>query len=378
MKNLVLIGGGHSHAIALKQFSQAPVPNTRLILISDCRYTPYSGMLPGYIAGYYHFTDCHIDLPRLAQISGANLIQHRAVGLDLEQQTVLLADHDPVPFDVLSIDIGIQPAIATIPGASPHAIPVKPISQFLQQWDQLIAEVSQASQQPIRLAVIGGGVGGVELALAIQARFRAIAPGQFTLDLVHRGDRLISDRPAWLGKTLQRTLTKRGATIHLNETVIKLEANQSAKSIQKFIHCQSGKVLRCDRIFLVTQASAADWIRTSLLATDPNGFIAINDYLQSLSHPNIFAAGDIATMVNHPRPKAGVFAVRQGQPLAENLQRYCLDQPLQPFIPQQDFLILIGTGEGRAIASRGRWGWGETAIAWRWKEAIDRRFMGQF
>ena len=127
----------------------------------------------------------------------------------------------------------------------------------------------------------------------------------------------------------------------------------------------------------MTQASAANWIEESGLATDSNGFMQVNDCLQSVSHPNVFGAGDIAAMVNYPRPKAGVFAVRQGKPLFENLQQFLLAKPLKPFAPQSQYLGLIGTGNKRAIASRGNFMW-ESPLLWYWKDWIDRKFMQKF
>ncbi|NES66018.1 MAG: FAD-dependent oxidoreductase, partial [Okeania sp. SIO2D1] len=146
----------------------------------------------------------------------------------------------------------------------------------------------------------------------------------------------------------------------------------------KILECNSGLQIECDILFWVTQASAAPWLQTAGLATDASGFILVNDKLQSISHPQVFAAGDVATMVNHSRPKAGVFAVRQGKPLLENLQRALQKKPLKSFIPQKKFLILIGTGDQRAIASRGKMGFGPESLLWRWKDNIDRKFMDKF
>nr|WP_246844595.1 selenide, water dikinase SelD [Hydrocoleum sp. CS-953] len=156
------------------------------------------------------------------------------------------------------------------------------------------------------------------------------------------------------------------------------ETPHSSYSTPKIIRCDSGLAVECDILFWVTQASAAPWLQQAGLATDARGFILVNDKLQSISHPQVFAAGDVATMVNHSRPKAGVFAVRQGKPLFENLQRALLGKPLKSFIPQKKFLILIGTGDERAIASRGRIGVGPYQFLWRWKDRIDRKFMDKF
>jgi NADH dehydrogenase FAD-containing subunit len=132
-----------------------------------------------------------------------------------------------------------------------------------------------------------------------------------------------------------------------------------------------------DYTIWVTTASASSWIKESGLLTDEKGFILVNNYLQSLSHPHIFAVGDIATIPDYPRPKAGVFAVRQGKPLFDNLARILQNRPLKPYFPQKNYLSLIGTGDQKAIASWGGFAW-QSPLLWTWKDRIDRAFMRQF
>jgi selenide,water dikinase len=354
-----------------------PLSGVRLTLITDVSHTPYSGMLPAYVAGLYEFDECHIDLRQLSQFAGATIVLDRAVGLDLEQKRLLLANHPPIQFDLLSIDIGSTPAL-TVPGAADHAIPVKPISQFLTYWDQIVSQIA-AHPGPLRLAVVGGGAGGVELMLAVQARLSRLYRelnrpiGDLELHLLHRDSRLIPERSAWVGQRVQQLLSERGVTVHLGEAVSQISAAGSSKKIQ----CESGLALECDYIFWVTQASAANWLSVSGLQTDERGFVWVNDYLQT-SNPQVFAAGDVATMRQHPRPKAGVFAVRQGKPLVQNLRRALSGAALRPFVPQKAFLALIGTGERTAIASRGNLAFGPSPLLWQWKDRIDRKFMQQF
>ncbi|HEY9661165.1 MAG TPA: selenide, water dikinase SelD, partial [Allocoleopsis sp.] len=383
-KHLVLIGGGHSHAIVLKRWGMKPLPGVRLTLITNVCHTPYSGMLPGYVAGLYRFEDCHIDLRPLAEFAGASMVVSSATGLDLDNNRVLLADRPPIAFDLLSIDIGSTPATLSIPGASEHAIPVKPIAQFLQQWDRIVAAVTEKPDRPMRIAIVGGGAGGVELALAVQARLQQVyqdlsQPTQLEMHLFQRGDRLIPERGRRLGDRLQQILIDRGIHLHLGETVTAVKAEVQEKTASgKIVLCESGLEVGCDVLLWVTQAAAASWLGESGLATDDRGFLWVNDRLQSCSHPQVFAAGDVATMVDHPRPKAGVFAVRQGKPLSDNLRHALLDQPLQPFVPQKEFLILVGTGDGSALASRGTLSLGPYPLFWKWKDWIDRRFMAKF
>ncbi|MFQ3626450.1 MAG: selenide, water dikinase SelD [Cyanobacteriota bacterium] len=375
-QDLVLIGGGHSHAIALRMWGMNPIPGVRLTLITDGMHTPYSGMLPGYVAGLYDFDECHIDLRPLAHFAGARLIGDRAIGLDLAQNRVLCAQHPAIAFDWLSLDIGSTPAVSTVPGAAENAIPVKPISKFLTQWEAIVQQIAAQPQRPLRLGIVGGGAGGVELALNVQSRLRQVlqwanSPNTpLHLHLVHRGQEILPERSPGMRHKMQQILIRRGIQLHLGETVAAVEPDG--------LRCESGKWIVCDRPFWVTQAAAAPWLADSGLATDDRGFVLVNDYLQSTSHPHIFAAGDVATMVHHPRPKAGVFAVRQGKPLFENLRRAVLGKPLKPFVPQREFLILVGLGDRTAVASRGPWSFGPTPWLWQWKDHIDRRFMEKF
>jgi len=374
VKDLVLIGGGHTHAIALRMFGMKPMPGVRLTLITEATYTPYSGMLPGHVAGLYDFEQCHIDLRSLAHFAQAQLLIDRAIALDLENNRVVCANHPDIGFDLLSIDIGSTPATNLVPGASEHSIPAKPVAYFLAQWQQLVDHVAQAPDQQFRLGIVGGGAGGVELALAMQYRLHQIlnAAGQPTtnleLHLFHRSSDLIPSHNRYVSRRFSKVLRQRGIQLHLEEAVCEVQPQR--------VVCESGLTVACGRIFWVTWAAAPQWPQAAGLATDAKGFIQVSDTLQS-SHPQVFAAGDIAAIIHHPRPKAGVFAVRQGKPLFFNLRRALQGKPLKPYKPQQRFLSLISTGNPTAVAAWGPLGW-HSPLLWRWKDRIDRRFMDRF
>jgi len=382
IKDLVLIGGGHSHAIVLRMLGMKPLPGIRVTLITEASDTPYSGMLPGHVAGFYTHEECHIDLRRLAQFAQVQFYRDRVVGLDLVNQKVICANRPPVAYDLLSVDIGSTPAQISVPGAAEYTIPAKPVAQFLQHWYDVCREVNAAdpSNPPcqgglLRLGIVGGGAGGVELAMAMQGHlFRIRGDRNLEIHLFQRGAELMPNYNSWVRYRCQEILIQKGIQLHLQETVSEIQPHLTPYIIK----CESGLQVECDRIFWVTQASAPDWLQAAGIATDEYGFILVNDALQSISHPEIFAAGDIASMVNYPRPKAGVFAVRQGKPLFKNLQRALLGQPLQPYKPQKQYLSLIGTGDGKAIAAWGKFGFGATGWLWRWKDAIDRQFMERF
>ena len=371
MPDLVLIGGGHSHAIALKLLGLNPIPGVRLTLISDVEQTPYSGMLPGYVAGFYSYEQTHIDLSSLAKFAGAKLCIDRAIGLDLERDRVICHRHPSISFDYLSIDIGSTPATISVSGAKQYAIPAKPVPQFLVAYSKLLEVAKNNPEKSLAISIVGGGAGGVELALNMHHRLgrEMGTANNCQINLIHRGDKLLAGHNNWVSQRLEKILLQRGVKLHLQETVKEVLPDK--------IRCESGLTIETDYTFWVTQAQAPDWIKKSGLATDTKGFILVKDTLQSVSHPGIFAAGDIATMINYDRPKAGVFAVRQGKPLLENWRRIITRQPLKPYIPQKKYLALIGTGDKSAIASWGSFGW-QSPLLWYLKDYIDRKFMSQF
>ncbi len=375
MKNLVLMGGGHTHAIALRAVGIQPLSGVKLTLISEAFETAYSGMLPGHVAGFYRREDCHIDLSHLAQFAKAEFLVDQAIGLDLKSNQVVCRDRLPINFDVLSIDIGSTPNLPVGLVGMDRVIPAKPVHHFLEQWRSLLHAVSQQPDRPWRLGIVGGGAGGVELALNIQRRLQDLLKAldqpldNMTLHLVHRGSRLLPQHSQWVGDRVRQIFDQRGIQLHLNETV---------QSVQlPSIRCTSGLQLECDYLFWVTQAAAPEWLGASGLAVDEAGFLKVDDTLRSLSHSQVFAVGDIATMVNHPRPKAGVFAVRQGKPLVHNLRRLFQGETLKPFYPQKRYLSLIGTADGQAIASWGDLA-GQSQWFWQWKDHVDRQFMQRF
>lgn len=356
----------------LKRFAMQPLPGVRLTLISKDLSTPYSGMLPGFIAGHYQFEEAHIDLRRLCRFAGAQFYTASVTGLDLANKRVLCADRPAAGFDLLSINIGSTPRADDVPGATKYALPIKPIDRFLKGWEQIVAV--QTHKVVLKVVVVGGGAGGVELALATQHRLQTLlnkhkSPCRLEFHIVTAADRILPTHSPGAQRKFGRILRERAVVVHLNHRVSEVE--------EHVMHCQAGQSIAFDVAFWVTHAAPPPWIAQSGLQTDAEGFIALNDCLQSVSHPFVFAAGDVAAVTRHPRPKSGVFAVRQGRPLAENLRLALAGKPLKPFAPQEQFLSLISTGDKYAVASRNRWAL-EGEWVWRWKDWIDRRWMRQY
>ncbi len=373
VRDLLLVGGGHTHVEVLRRFGMQPLAGTRITLISRDIHTPYSGMLPGLIAGHYDYDQVHIDLAPLAGFARARLYHDEVTGIDLERGRVYCRTRPPVSYDVLSIDSGATPAML-VPGARAHTVAVKPVSNFWSRWQDLRARVA-AHTEAMTIGVVGGGAGGVELVLAVAHRLRAdrTAHGRaaqaLAFHLLTSGDDILSGHNCRVRARLRHALAATGVQIHTHAEISAVEAG--------LLRTTGGRTIALDEILWATHAAAPTWPADSGLATDALGFIRVDACLQSISHVGVFAAGDIAAVDDHPRPKSGVFAVRQGPPLAENLRRALQDQTLRPFIPQRHFLSLISTGDRHAVASRG-----SLAVAgrwvWRWKDAIDRRFMQRY
>lgn len=367
VKDVVLVGGGHAHVAVLKSFGMKPMPGVRVTVIGKDINTPYSGMLPGLIAGHYTFEEAHIDLRPLANFANAQLYHDSVQKIDLENRQIFCANRPPVRFDVLSINTGSTPFLDDVPGAREHSIPVKPIGNFLEKWESIKQDL-RGNQKPLRVVTVGAGAGGVELTMAVQFALRDFDPGnEYTV--VSQTDTILPTHAKSVQHKYEKILNQRGVTMAVNQRVTKVEPKE-------LLMADGGKI-PFDLLFWVTNAAPPRWPGSSGLRTDQDGFIAINDRLQSESHPYVFAAGDVASCAKYPRPKSGVFAVRQGPPLTENIRRICAGVPLKPFRPQSRFLSLISTGNQSAVASYGPFSLQGDYI-WKWKNWIDVNWMAKY
>ena len=307
------------------------------------------------------------------------MLHASATGLDLQRRTVQLSDgRPPLPYDVLSLDVGIAPAVRDVAGAAAFAIPVKPIDGFAARWQALRRRAALPAGAPLRVTVVGGGAGGVELALAMHAAAAAEAsrqgaPPPLRVSLVTRGDLLPSHAPG-ARRRLAAALAARGIAVHCGAAVVSVGSDGA-------LSLSDGRSLPSDAVVWCTQAAAPAWLAASGLACDAAGCVRVGDTLRSVSHPDVFAAGDCAALAT-PRPKAGVFAVRAGPPLTANLRAALLGQPLRPWTPQPRQLALLSLGSGTAVAS-----WGPLAAGgdsrsgralYRLKDRIDRAFMRMY
>ncbi|WP_240687422.1 selenide, water dikinase SelD [Alcanivorax sp. 24] len=357
--DLVLVGGGHSHALVLRRLSMRPVPGLRLTLISPDSLTAYSGMLPGMLAGRYQRQETHIDLSRLSRAAGARWLPQRVLDLDPTQRRVQLDNGDQVEYDTLSLDVGATPDLDSVPGARAHAVPVKPVATFEQRWRDLLADPAATR----RVAVVGAGAGGTELAAALAQRLGATT----RIGLISAGE-LLPGYPA-RARSLMRTRL-RDAGVHIVEHAPVQRVSEGQ------LH-YNGRSQAVDLVFWCTGTRAPAWLAASGLPCDERGFLRVDTTLTSLGSPHVHAAGDCASFPS-PLPKAGVYAVRQAPVLADNLLAAARGGRKRPYRPQRRFLSLLSAGAGDAVASRPPWPALAGPWVWRWKDRIDRAFMKRF
>lgn len=354
--DLVLLGAGHAHVEVLRRHAMRKRPGMRITLVAREPHTPYSGMLPGLIRGDYDFDTAHIDCARLAAAAGARLVMAAAEAIDLAAGRVVLSGRPPLGYDLLSIDVGGTPSVP--PGGG---VPVKPIGRFLAHLAELEATLTAGG----RIAVIGGGAGGTELALALARRLR----GRARIALIAQDSAPLPEAPPRARRIAQRALARAGIECHGGAAATGFAEGRVALA--------GGGEVPAEAALWVTGVRAPGFLATSGLACDAKGCVRVHPTLRSLSHATVFAAGDCAAVEGAPRPKSGVWAVRAGAPLADNLRRAAGGRPLRPWRPQHSALVILGLGDGRAVA----WRNGVTLagrVAWRWKDLIDRRWMDMF
>ena len=365
MQRLILAGGGHAHLHILKQLAARPRADIEVILIAPYARQVYSGMLPGWMAGHYTLDQCAAELGPLAMAAGVRLLRDSVTGIDAGQQTVSTARHGSLSYDVLSLDVGALVDTSCLADTGARLLAIRPLEAFIVGWQGYVEACAQAGQS--QLVVVGGGAAGVELALAARHRLRGLmpdAPASVTLVV---GRELLAGHGAAIVQRVTDTLARQGVTV----------LSGHAAGCPAGVMLDDGRELLADAVIAATGVRPAPWLAASGLALADDGFVAVGDGQRSVSHPSVFAAGDVASRVDAPHAKSGVYAVRAGPVLADNLFRALAGAPVLSYRPQRRSLYLLATGPKSAIVSwggfsaGGRW-------AWRWKDWIDRRFMRQY
>ncbi|MES2756625.1 MAG: FAD-dependent oxidoreductase [Pseudomonadota bacterium] len=367
MRRLLLVGAGHAHAKVLFDLAADNAGDIEVTMVSPEPLAPYSGMVPGWMAGHYSWDECCIDFAHLCREANATLRIDRADGIDLAGSRLQLASGASIAYDVLSIDIG---STSKPPGvASSRLLPMRPLAALKQRWDLLRGAVgSLPAGATFRVVMIGGGAAGTESMLAVRHQLAQWAPRvAFEYVLATQGPALLPQLADGAGRRI---------AAHLRQHGVRVVHSFTAERIEEAGVCSAdGRVLAADVVLWATGAEAHDWPAASGLAHD-DSFIKVDHTLRSVSHPNVFAAGDCASF-EQPLPKAGVFAVRMGPILSHNVRAALRGGELKTFTPQRRYLVLLGTGDAHAVAAwgpfsyQGRW-------VWRWKQFLDRTFVHRY
>ena len=344
MRRILLVGAGHAHLVVLRSFAKTPLYGARVTLVTPLARQVYSGMLPGVIAGHYRLDEAQVDIAALCGRAFVELVTGRVDALDPQARRASLDDGATLDYDVVSINTGSLVERA-LPGAE-RTLPVKPFDQFLAALDE----------KPLgRVAIVGAGAAGAELAMALAYRGAAVT--------------LYSDRaapPGAAGQRIARALRRVRVDFRPGMAVNAVEEGPviiAGASRQEF-----------DLVILATGSAAPAWLASSGLAVDGHGFALVHDTLQSVSHSEVFVSGDCATLRDAPHPRSGVYAVRHGECLAESFRSLAVGNPPVPYVPQARALVLMSCGSRYAIAQRGGWT-AEGRWVWYWKDWIDRRWL---
>jgi len=370
-RSIVLLGAGHTHAHVIRKWREEPIPGCRLTVVSDFPIATYSGMLPGTLAGLYPRGEMEIDLCRLSDAAGAELVIADTQGLDRDRRELRFADRPPLPFDVLSIGIGSVPSRDREATSDPAVVTIKPMQTFLDRLEgRLQAIGSRGGSGKILVAVVGGGAGGIEIAMALRPRVQMVlGERKCDITILEGGEEIGTGLPASAVRTIHDELAQQSIGVQTGRRVASVRSSR--------LHLEDGSALPVDLVLWATGAAPPPLLAAIPLPKDDRGFLRTNPMLQTTAGEPIFVVGDTGTIDTHPAPKAGVYAVRQAPILWQNLRRLLEGRTLLRYQPQRDFLKLMSTGDGRAILSyrgftfRGRW-------CWWLKDWIDTRFVRQF
>jgi selenide,water dikinase len=368
MKRLVLLGGGHAHVEVLRQLAERPDTRIAATLVTPYPRLIYTGMAPGVIAGHYRLGESAIDLVKLAHHAGAALVQSSASLVSPVPREVICSDGTVVPYDVLSLDVGSQPLVGHAQGVDKHAIAVRPLERLMKGWAEVLEHARGGKITAVTL--VGGGAAGVELALAMDHRFRRDIQGPIPhVRIITATPAIVAEYPPRAQRLLRRHLARRNIGVHTSSTVAEVGPG--------CVRLDTGMEFVSDATFWAGGAGSHEWIRLSGFATDEHGFLLTNDYLQSVTFQDVFGVGDCATQEGQVHAKTAVFAVRAAPILASNLRAMLLGEPLAAQVTRGRYLALVSTGRRYAVGVYGRFVW-EGRWAWHWKDHVDRSFVERY
>lgn len=369
--SLLLLGSGRSHLLLLRAKARLH-PNLQLTLVAPDRFALYPDLLPELVAGQLGYRDCHIDLQQLCEQAGARLITSTLESLDLDARHAQLSNGEQVPFDLLSLNGGIQGPEEYVEyrEESTHNLSLEPINRFLPGWQGMLERIYR-HPKGANLALVGENETSVELALAIRARLASnpLLKRPVVLHLVHPGRSLLPQLPLAAQLQAAQTLQERHIRVHPLFPAVSLEDGQLLS--ERGQHLPMDEVIWC-------QSKAPELRAQQLgLAVGEQGFIKVNSHLQSVSHPFVFAVEDLAEFDSPGVASIRTQAAYQAPVLTANLGRYVRGEPLKTYKEPKKSLNFVKFGKDQAMLQRGN-----TVLsgAWvrRWKKFIDRRYIAGF
>lgn len=363
-KRVVLAGGGHAHLAVLADWARLPMPGTERLLVTSSRQTAYSGMFPGWLAGFYRAQELFIDLAPLAERAGARMILADVTGIDADAATLNLSNGQHLEYDLVSLATGGETDVSSLATLGNKLIPAKPVGAFMERWTAFLNAI--AFRPCVEVAVIGGGAAGVELAMALSASLRHHL-ARARISLVAADGVILAGHSMAVQQLALAALKHREIAVHY----------ATAVGTEDGLLLSDGTDLKLDCVVAATGSRASTWLARSSLSSTKNGFVEVGADLRSPSHPNVFAAGDLVERIDRKVERSGVHAVKAGPVLASNLRAALTSAPIQRYIPRERTLYLLSTADRRAILSWGRLAFAG-AWAWKLKDWIDRSFVEQY
>ena len=365
-REVVLIGGGHAHALFLRKWGMNPLPGVQISLISPTAETTYTGMLPGFLAGHYSREEISIDLIKLCRFAGVRFIMDSVNNIFPSENMVSIKDRAPLRYDIASIDIGVTSKLLGSLLSNPNTHSIKPLGDFVDRWVKVKAKIVNDEISP-EIVVIGGGIGAAEIAMAMAFSLKSLAVREYNITIIDKSNGLNGIRPQ----------TRKALLLALDSFAIKtLNHSEVLEVTETEVRIKTYPAITSNFTVVAVGASPYEWLKQSDLVLK-NGFVEVDSKLRAVGLSNIFAVGDCAHLVSFPVPKAGVFAVRQAPILFKNICAELLKRPLKKFSPQKNYLKLISLGEKNAISDY----WGASFSGpkiWKIKDKIDKAFMKKF
>jgi NADH dehydrogenase FAD-containing subunit len=363
-KHLVLAGAGHAHMVTMANIHLFTELGHSVTVIGPSDYHYYSGMGPGMLGSGYEPDDIRFAVKRKVEEQGGVFLRDSIVGVDPFTRELHLESGETVQYDVVSFNTGSHVNIPEITGSSERIYTVKPIERLYQARIEILA---LAQQQQITVAVVGGGPAGVEVAGNL---------GQLLADVPFRAQIIQFAGNSFLGrfservqKTSRRILEQHGVSIREQGHLTTIQENR--------LFFTSGSDLYADFIILATGVHPASFFREAGLQTGKDGGLSVNQFLQCPDHPEIFGGGDCIHYAGQPLDKVGVYAVRENPVLFHNLKAYLAGEPLQPFDPGGEYLLIFNLGNEQGVL-RKKWFQMSGRLAFWIKDWIDRKFMQKF